>query len=930
MVVKNNMSAISTLNTLNKNQSALAKSLAQVSSGMKINSAKDDASGYAISERMRVMIRSLDQANENTQNASNMMKVAEDAVGKTVDILDTLKKKALQAATDTKTDEDRATIQKEINQLVDQIDDNALITYNGKYLLDGSKVQAGQATYATFTNQAFGEGTTGDTAITDLVNRKGETLGIIDTDYITASYVRNGQNYSTTFKVGSHTLHDIFSLMEEQEDEQQFADYTNSSVIGAIGETVTTTKNTGTAGKYTYDEIVSAKAKVDAEIAALEEKLQAAQGAVGANGSKGWSGIFSNGDSVTGSWDSDVMFASSTSATDGTYDPSVSDTGKVYGAAKNLAEALVQVEKLKGLVNPTEASDTTSTNFVGFVNLIGSSSTDTANVTIDATTDPPTAAILELWNVAQDNTDGNKWKTTDTAYAAWDGLSYDTTSGKFGAVVDDIINKMTSWISSYKSINSPTDAQTANYEKVDAALTQLMNARDAFLTAVDERDDIAEELNNLTKLQTALADNITALDYKAQAQDLHDDVTQIIRDHFELAANPTASGKDAVLTAGQAVGMMDISWNTLSNSINLPSLVFAPGTNDQSTAQFQDALYELADKVSERLFNFIEQSATLDDTVGSDATEVMTAFLQSFGSSDAGTVPPTAAWKVGASGTAGDLSDLLKDETDDATKAAAKWNALTDLASYGETWDNYLTYKKKADTETLDFNKAMDLYGGKVSSDIALIASKNIGLDTSGAVVTTPDGKEGITVTSNIAGLKGQISAITISVSDALGSVKKSANTALNAWKVSIFGANESKEDTSLKIHVGANANQSISIGLYDMRSEALGLKGSDGKIVDVSTISNANAAISVFDNALQKALDIQTTIGAIESRLDYTSDNLTTASENITASESTIRDADMAKAMTEYTKNNVLLQAAQSMLAQANQNSSAVLSLLQ
>ena len=114
------------------------------------------------------------------------------------------------------------------------------------------------------------------------------------------------------------------------------------------------------------------------------------------------------------------------------------------------------------------------------------------------------------------------------------------------------------------------------------------------------------------------------------------------------------------------------------------------------------------------------------------------------------------------------------------------------------------------------------------------------------------------------------------------------------------------------------------------MRAQALGLQGAKGNTLNVSTQKNANAAINVLDNAIQKALDQQTTIGAIESRLDYTSTNLTTAAENVTASESTIRDADMAKEMTEYTKNNVLLQAAQSMLAQANQNSSSVLSLLQ
>ena len=91
MVVKNNMSAINTLNTLNKNHSALSKSLAKVSSGMRINSAADDASGYAISERMRVQIRSLDQDNKNTQNGNAMMKVAEGAVSSTVEILKTLK-----------------------------------------------------------------------------------------------------------------------------------------------------------------------------------------------------------------------------------------------------------------------------------------------------------------------------------------------------------------------------------------------------------------------------------------------------------------------------------------------------------------------------------------------------------------------------------------------------------------------------------------------------------------------------------------------------------------------------------------------------------------------------------------------------------------------------------------------------------------------
>ena len=131
-------------------------------------------------------------------------------------------------------------------------------------------------------------------------------------------------------------------------------------------------------------------------------------------------------------------------------------------------------------------------------------------------------------------------------------------------------------------------------------------------------------------------------------------------------------------------------------------------------------------------------------------------------------------------------------------------------------------------------------------------------------------------------------------------------------------------------LQTGTKANQAIKVGFSDMRAVALGLKATDGTTLNIGTQKNANAAINVLDLALQKCLNQATTIGAVESRLEYTSANLVTASENTQSSESTLRDADMAAEMTAYTKNNVLLQAAQSMLAQANQNSSSVLSLLQ
>jgi len=123
---------------------------------------------------------------------------------------------------------------------------------------------------------------------------------------------------------------------------------------------------------------------------------------------------------------------------------------------------------------------------------------------------------------------------------------------------------------------------------------------------------------------------------------------------------------------------------------------------------------------------------------------------------------------------------------------------------------------------------------------------------------------------------------------------------------------------------IGANRAQTLNFGISDMRSSALGLAS-----IDVSSAANAQSAITTIDNALIKVSDQRAKLGAIQNRLEHTITNLGTASENLTAAESRIRDVDMAKEMSEFTKNNILAQAAQSMLAQANQQPQGVLQLL-
>ncbi len=141
MVISNNVTAGFILGTLNKNINKKTKAAGQLALEEKIRNAGDDASGYAISERMRVRIRSLDQADANVQNGASMLRVAEGAIQSQINLLRTVKAKVIDAHNDTNTDEDRAIIQKEITEYYNEINDIAAeTTFNGKHLLLGTKV----------------------------------------------------------------------------------------------------------------------------------------------------------------------------------------------------------------------------------------------------------------------------------------------------------------------------------------------------------------------------------------------------------------------------------------------------------------------------------------------------------------------------------------------------------------------------------------------------------------------------------------------------------------------------------------------------------------------------------------------------------------------------------------------------------------------
>ncbi|MGJ3204183.1 flagellin [Geobacillus thermoleovorans] len=181
----------------------------------------------------------------------------------------------------------------------------------------------------------------------------------------------------------------------------------------------------------------------------------------------------------------------------------------------------------------------------------------------------------------------------------------------------------------------------------------------------------------------------------------------------------------------------------------------------------------------------------------------------------------------------------------------------------------------------------------------------------------------------------------------ALGFTSNDMTNVKNIDQVVGSGAQGSGFNT--KFQIGANTGQSMSLTINDMRAAALGITGNAGQAgftstntvtngtndikveaaLNISNKEDASKAIEVIDKAIQMVSAERGKLGAVQNRLEHTINNLGTASENLTAAESRIRDVDMAKEMMEFTKNNILSQAAQAMLAQSNQIPQAVLQLL-
>lgn len=177
---------------------------------------------------------------------------------------------------------------------------------------------------------------------------------------------------------------------------------------------------------------------------------------------------------------------------------------------------------------------------------------------------------------------------------------------------------------------------------------------------------------------------------------------------------------------------------------------------------------------------------------------------------------------------------------------------------------------------------------------------------------------DSVTLSSGTLTVASSAGTVEITVASSIDSTITSGSTTsadaviLEQATVRLLEANSS--DNALDFHIGANELQVMRAEITDMSSTSLGVEG-----VDVTTQEGAERAISTVDAAIQVVSRQRSSLGAYQSRLEHTVANLGVAAENLTAAESRIRDADMAKEIMEFTKQQILLQSANAMLAQAN-----------
>lgn len=448
-----------------------------------------------------------------------------------------------------------------------------------------------------------------------------------------------------------------------------------------------------------------------------------------------------------------------------------------------------------------------------------------------------------------------------------------------------------------RMLNVTTSAQSKSTEKLSSGYRINRAADDAAGLTISEK--MRKQIKGLDRASTNAEDGVSAVQ---TAEGALTEVHSMLQRMNELATQ-AANGTNSKDSDRQAI---QDEIDQLTTEIDRVS----------ETTKFNET-YLLKGDGAEKAHNVNAHDAGLDGVTLTDKGDTVDVTLKTLNAGDKISI---AGKNYSIGSTADEAKKLLGTTYDGSVKATINGTEYTLVADGDE--DKPANKLNKASIEVLVVGGATVEVGGKKAFVITDKAPNADGIDDNDSTVITA-GKAYQLQTAEIV-KASSIGTDTVAknkttVNDAFGTA--TTNFTLQKGTVSY------KDALSFNLHVGADADMTnkITVNIDSMNSAGLGVKG-----IKADTEQDATYAIDAIADAISTVSSQRSALGAVQNRLEHTINNLDNVVENTTSAESRIRDTDMAEEMVNYSKNNILAQAGQSMLAQANQSNQGVLSLLQ
>ena len=1004
-VINSNLSALNAQRNLNKSQGGLNNSLQRLSSGMRINSAKDDAAGLAIANRFTSQIRGLDQAVRNANDAISLTQTAEGAMEEGTNILQRIRELSVQSANSTNSAQDRLSLQSEVNQLVSEMDRIAeTTTFNGLKLLDGS-----------FSAKSFQVGANANQTVN-------VTVGAADTESLGIQKLESTNNVKGIEMATGGQGADLSGTGLNTNTGGDNVTALAAAAVATQIVTITDASGSSNVGLTAGDSAAEIATKFDGQTGIT---VTASANVMTIDTGPGTSNI-SHGDAIAFSLVSDEgadavnfvrdtatyvdledQFAAVLTGLQGDLEvtTSANELTVTSASGSNLAIDGLTVTKdaeavltLPALTNDVLAMSLTfdSTEFAtgdeitisvadgsgaatdltyvlqagdaandGALSLAlsgawdglygaGIGFTDGGAGVVNLTTDPGTVATanqIAITNFDVDDTGGagGAVQATSVALAVVGGGTEDVTTG--GAVANLVSGGGAVSAATFATNdtlefrlhdndvaldfanNTGTILNKASAADVGAALATVLNGVTNYSAVDDGAGVITIQTSNLA------TDTLDISTTQAGGYTDTDNFTYQVRD---------LGGNAATLTAG------DTAFDTTVGGGDLVTATFAAGTMDVSDGTNSVTL-DSSDTANDSMLNVAGLSVTLDSgyslqsNVGASAGGILNAVANTDATLTAGQVGSanvaagnnTVTQVLTITGTGSMTVDVDVDQT--AKEIVANINQESDLTGVTASAKTSATLSNLSEGGVV----SMTLNGKDISADVttgdlsALLESINAVSSQTGVVAELSHDNASMVLTEST-GADIDIENFNTSAATTLNSVSIDVLGSEGTAAVAVTAGGTSDQDSTV---VGGNIEFKSVAGPFTVSSdkdadsgglfigEAADLQASEKQTVasiDISTADGAQRAIDITTGALASIDSNRADLGAIQNRMLSTVSNLSATSENLSAARSRIQDTDFAKETTELTKNQILMQAGMSILAQAKGLPQQVLSLLQ